>query len=268
MPLFVAEPYIPAAAVPYCRALWNEGAFALRIARSRRSKLGDYRYDPAKNQHFISVNGNLNPYQFLITYIHEIAHFHVQNRHTHRPVAPHGREWQHCFAQLMQPLLELDIFPSDLRDVVVTSLRKPRASSCTDRALYKALQAYDANVAPNEVLLESLPPGSFFTFRKREFRWLERRRTRILVQDVHKKRNYVISGLARVARLDQQQPAPLMLPVSRTAPGDWFLLGTRRFQHEQQKRTRFVCKEAGSGQRYSIHGDTWVTPLSTPTDAP
>ena len=46
----------------------------LTVARSRKTVLGDYRHAFRGNNHRISVNGNLNKYEFLITLLHELAH--------------------------------------------------------------------------------------------------------------------------------------------------------------------------------------------------
>ena len=48
----------------------------LSIKESRATKLGDYRF--YKGQHHISINNDLNPYSFLITLTHEIAHMLVK----------------------------------------------------------------------------------------------------------------------------------------------------------------------------------------------
>ncbi|HZH96128.1 MAG TPA: hypothetical protein VEY06_09600, partial [Flavisolibacter sp.] len=46
----------------------------LTVARERKSILGDYRHRHGTRTHRISVNGNLNPYAFLVTLLHELAH--------------------------------------------------------------------------------------------------------------------------------------------------------------------------------------------------
>ncbi|RYE12749.1 MAG: hypothetical protein EOP51_30980, partial [Sphingobacteriales bacterium] len=47
----------------------------LTLTRERKSVLGDYR-NPTRDYpyHQVSVNINLNPYSFLITLLHELAH--------------------------------------------------------------------------------------------------------------------------------------------------------------------------------------------------
>ena len=50
----------------------NEVRF--RIAKPRKTKLGDYRPAMRGQPHRISVNADLNPYAFLLTTLHEFAH--------------------------------------------------------------------------------------------------------------------------------------------------------------------------------------------------
>ena len=73
--------YLPQNAAPII-ATWLEVApIQIKVSRPRQSKLGDYapatRDDPI---HRISVNGNLNPYSFLVTLVHEFAHFTAYQR--------------------------------------------------------------------------------------------------------------------------------------------------------------------------------------------
>ena len=46
----------------------------LTVTRERKTILGDYRHQTHHANHRISVNGNLNPFSFLVTLLHELAH--------------------------------------------------------------------------------------------------------------------------------------------------------------------------------------------------
>lgn len=72
----------------------------LRITGMRASKLGDYRPHPTGNGHQITVNHDLNPFAFLITFTHEVAHLVCYERYGHRH-EPHGREWKRHFRELL-----------------------------------------------------------------------------------------------------------------------------------------------------------------------
>lgn len=70
----ILEKYVPPASTDYCHQLLYRYGFRLKITRSRKTKLGDYRFLSVQKKHVITVNHDLNPFQFLITYIHEVAH--------------------------------------------------------------------------------------------------------------------------------------------------------------------------------------------------
>jgi Zn-dependent peptidase ImmA (M78 family) len=65
----------------------------LTVARERKSILGDYRHRTHHSNHRISVNGNLNPYAFLITLLHELAHLLTFEQFGNKVMA-HGQEWK------------------------------------------------------------------------------------------------------------------------------------------------------------------------------
>ena len=66
--------YIPEHAHKGIQDLLSMDNLVVKIKSERKTRHGDYRQLP-NNRHQITVNSNLNPYRFLITLIHEIAHF-------------------------------------------------------------------------------------------------------------------------------------------------------------------------------------------------
>lgn len=70
--------YIPKAFVAYVHNLLCSTNVRFRIVAPRKTKLGDFRR-PINVQGIpqITINNNLNPYAFLITTLHEIAHLHT-----------------------------------------------------------------------------------------------------------------------------------------------------------------------------------------------
>ena len=196
--LFLAlNSHLPKHAVPYCFELWKEYQFIFKIRNPRLTKAGDYTYNPKKDLHTITVNKNLNKYNFLITYIHEVAH-QVAFVKYGRKIAPHGQEWKTTFAELMAPMLIPEIFPPDILKVALRHFKNPKASSAGDPALVKALKYYDPVMQKEDVfLLDEIPLGGYFKFRSKTYQKLEKRRTRILCE-AHDKRRYLISKAAVV----------------------------------------------------------------------
>ncbi|MDG1572058.1 sprT domain-containing protein [Robiginitalea sp. M366] len=152
------EPYVPARALAPCMDLIRAHGVHLKIVRSRQTRHGDYRRLPGGG-HQITVNAMGNPYRFLMTLVHEIAHLVAFERYGHG-IKPHGREWKHTFQHLMLPFLRPDIFPDRLLPLLAAHFRNPRASSSTDSALAVALKVYDPGDRPP--LVYELPEGCLF----------------------------------------------------------------------------------------------------------
>lgn len=198
---FFLSRYIPPQAVDYCVQLWEEKNFDLTITPKRASKLGDYSYNPKTRRHKITVNGDLNAYSFLITYIHEIAHYRTY-LHYGFNVKPHGHEWKNQFVRLMQPMLSPEIFPSGLLPVLYNYFNNPKASSCSDIQLLKALRNQDN---PEKItFLGELPTGAYFQFNNRIFVKESKKRTRILCSEPASGKKFLISEAATVETIDQK----------------------------------------------------------------
>src|SRR5690349_12896069 len=100
----------------------------LTVARERKSILGDYRHRTHRDNHRISVNGNLNTYSFLVTLLHELAHLLTFEQFGNNVLA-HGREWKSIYSKLLAQFLGHNIFPSDIEAELLRSLQNPAAST-------------------------------------------------------------------------------------------------------------------------------------------
>lgn len=244
----VLSNHVPATAVDYCCGLWQQHPFSFVLTRDRASKLGDYRFDPRNGAHKITVNHNLNPYQFLITYVHEVAHRRV---HKHRSQQkPHGPEWKHKFRELMLPLLNPEVFPDDVLRVLARHMRNPKASTSGDPSLVKALAAYDKG-SVDVFILEDLPLGDEFTFRKRSFRKLEKKRTRALCLDLKNGKKYLIPEMAEVEPHSEIRKRERLL-LSGVSEGEEFTFKGKTFKKVERKRSRSLCLDLENRTMYSI----------------
>ena len=225
-PVIVVRPFLPPAAVAHVELLLAGYDLHVRIARPRRTKLGDHR-PPATGwtAHRISINANLNPYAFLTTLGDDrmgslapiklgIFAFHhgtvrrprvtgVQERR-HRPrrrVRPHGPEWKREFEAILAPVVGAGVLPDELAAALARSMRNPLAATCSDRGLALALARYD-EPPPGRVRVEDLVEGAFF-------------------------------------RVE----------------------GGQAFRADRQVRTRRKCFECGTGREYRVHGLLFVEPL-------
>lgn len=195
----VLAKYIPVDTVSYIKTLLGQAPTELKIVKDRRTKQGDYR-PPQRDitYHKITINRGLNPYAFLITLVHEIAHLKTWQQYEQR-VKPHGTEWKRNFSALMAPLLSQEVFPTAVVKALAAYLRNPMASSCRDAALQRVLGQYD-ECPP--IHLETLPDGAHFQLRNgRYFEKQKRRRTRYICRELSTDTLYLIHGLAQVQPL-------------------------------------------------------------------
>jgi SprT protein len=192
----ILHKYIPEAAVPLIAEWIYAYDFKLKIKRSRSSKYGDYRPPIDKTNHQISINKDMNPYAFLVTLVHEIAHLSNWQKNGGQ-VKPHGDEWKKEFRWLMQPFFELSVFPDDVHASLTRYLKNPAASSCSDTTLLRTLKRYDGDKGC--VFLEELPLGTVFIFGKgRHFQKGERIRKRFTCLELGTRRKFLFNPLSEV----------------------------------------------------------------------
>jgi len=184
------EGKIPKSALEYCVSLHQDSPFHFKLSKSRSSKLGDFRYDPRTHSLQVTVNADLNPYQFLITYVHEVAHRYVFNPKIR--VRPHGIEWKTQFQKLMLPLLNLDVFPDDILRVLAKHMKNPKASTAADPKLVEVLSRYSKENSASQMTLRQLEINAVFEFRGRQYKKIQEKRTRALCQELQTEKRYLI----------------------------------------------------------------------------
>lgn len=201
LPVF--QKHLPENAIPYCVQLWEESTFHFFVKPPRNSKLGDFRYRKDRTIQTITLNSDLNPYQFLLTYIHEVAHLRAFARYgtSH---APHGSEWKSLFKLLLEPLLHESVFPRDILVPLKLHMKNPSASSARDLFLMKEMSKYDVGNPTSQpsFFLADLAPHTHFELGGRKFKKGETRRTRILCEEVDTGKKFLVSRLAKVIRLN------------------------------------------------------------------
>ena len=185
--------YIPKEAATQIITWLNTYNCQLKIKKPRQTKLGDYRYPQNGKGHIITINNNLNPYAFLITLTHEIAHMMVWEKHQNK-VLPHGSEWKKIFQKLMLNFLPL--FPHDVLTPLAKHLKNPKASSNQDVALTTALRAHN----PHQIItISDIPFGSSFSIPNgQRFIKLKKLRKRYQCRAKCNNRLYLFNPLAEV----------------------------------------------------------------------
>jgi len=196
-PLQSLEDFLPKGSYLMIEPYLHHYKVHLTITRSRSSVLGDYRNAHAGKAHRISINGNLNPYAFLVTLLHELAHLISFIRFGHR-VEAHGKEWKQQFSELLKHFISASFFPVDIKSQLEASLKNPAASSCADVNLMRVLRKYDP-VKEGNCLVEELAVGAKFAIKgNRVFECGERVRKRIKATEIATGKVYLFSPVYEV----------------------------------------------------------------------
>ncbi|HMT29486.1 MAG TPA: SprT-like domain-containing protein [Bacteroidia bacterium] len=198
--------YVPSKSLDACIEWIVDYKIAVRIAKSRNSKYGDYRPPSDGKGHRISINHDLNKYAFLLTFTHEVAHLVTYNKYRLR-IDPHGKEWKNEFKRLMMPFLDSDIFPKDLVVAINGYMNNPAASSCSDIHLMRTLAKYDKR-DDRWKLLEEIALNTPFRIRSgREFVKGELLNKNFCCTCMKSKHKYVINPLTEVQPIDNLLPS-------------------------------------------------------------
>lgn len=180
---------LPEASIEYCLSLWQRYPFELKLTKRRSSKVGDF-CAPRGRLPIITLNNDLNPYLFLVTYVHEVAHLFVHKKAGIR-IEPHGREWKEEFRILMQPVLKESSFPPEILHELRRHMVDPKASSFADTALTNSFRKYDPE-HQNSVQLSEVAEGSVFKLQGKYFKKGKLRRTRVVCREMKTRRLYLV----------------------------------------------------------------------------
>lgn len=185
----ILNTHIPAPAVPYCLQLWQSDPFKFKLRKARQTKIGDFSCKHGQTPQ-ITVNNDLHPYLFLITYVHEVAHLHVHKQHGRR-VEAHGEEWKNTFRELMTPVMTSEIFSEKILRGLKRHMVNPKASTYSDTEFTELLRSVDAKWS-RATLLSEIPEGSLFGLHGKWFRKGALQRTRVLCLELKTKRKFLV----------------------------------------------------------------------------
>lgn len=194
----VLHQYLPQNSVDYCSELIMYYKMHLHIEVERKGRYGDY--TPHSGKGFrISVNHNLSKFEFLITFIHEMAHHTTYLKYGPRHDA-HGVEWKDEFKIVMRPFFMMDIFPYDLKAILAKHMQNPKYSQSADVKLLEVLKKYDLRKA-NVITLSQLPDGTLFSMKKDSMvlRRINKLRTYIACESLDGKWKYRVHAMAEVS---------------------------------------------------------------------
>ena len=197
-PLQALANYLPEGAFEPVVQLIHQYKVHLTVTRARKSVLGDYRHPFMGSNHKITVNGNLNPYEFLITLLHELAHLLCFEQHRNR-VEAHGKEWKNIYGNLLGAFIALDLFPSDITKSLKKTLLNPAATANGETALLLVLRRYDKIKKQGHAFIADIPVGTIFeSLNGRIFKRGAKRRIRIECTELSTGNIYSFSALTEV----------------------------------------------------------------------
>ena len=190
----ILSKYLPSASLEPIIEFIVSNNVQLIITGKRKTKTGDYK-PPQRNINFhrITVNYNLNSYEFLITLLHEFAHLLTWNSYKNK-VLPHGKEWLENYYKLLNSEQYKEIFPKEISKVFEQIYEHPHI---TRTEISRILKKYD--LESNLSLVEDLEFNICFeTEDGRKFKKLEKLKKRYKCYCISDKKYYVFSPLAKV----------------------------------------------------------------------
>ena len=184
--------YIPHRASPYITKWISELDIDIRFVNARKTKLGDYRF--RNNQHFITVNNNLNKYASLITLTHEIAHAFTFAEFG-KTIKPHAMQWKENFKKLMLNFFDYNIFPDDILPALSRYLINPSASTTNDEFLSLILRKYDSEIF---LTISEINDGDNFIYSGKKYMKCQKIRKRIKCLNLTNNRYYLFNPIVHI----------------------------------------------------------------------
>ena len=189
--------YIPKLSVNLVENLIKEENLIIKIVKIRKTKHGDFKkFVNGSSQ--ITLNLIENKYRFLITLIHELAHFRV-NKNSNFKKAPHGSDWKNTYKLLMLPFLNNSIFPDNILSKLAKHMKNPSATTDSDIDLVISLSKYDQH--NDSVFLFDVMSESLFEFNNQIYKKIGKLRKRYICKDIIKNKKYLFSPVTRVKKI-------------------------------------------------------------------
>jgi hypothetical protein len=193
--------YMPNAALDLCTSLIMQYRLHLHIEVERKGRYGDYTPHSGQGSR-ISINHNLSPFEFLITFVHELAHhtafLKYGNKHE-----PHGVEWKEEYKRCMRPFFDLDLFPYDLKLALAKHMQNPKYTQAADLKLLQVLRKYDERKT-DILTLSQLPDGALFKMKTHPMplKRVKLLRTYVLCENPETQIRYKVHAMVEVISLN------------------------------------------------------------------
>jgi len=202
-PMHALAAFLPEGSFEDVVGYLNHYKVHLTVTKRRKTVLGDYRHPFLGANHRITVNSNLNKYEFLITLLHELAHLLTFEQHRNK-VEAHGKEWKNNYSQLLISFIQKKIFPPDIETALQQSVINPAATANGETVLILALRKYNSARREGFYHIAEIPVGSMFqTDDQRIFKKGEKRRSRYTCTEIKTGLKYTFSPVYEVKLLQK-----------------------------------------------------------------
>ncbi|PDH53134.1 MAG: sprT domain-containing protein [Cryomorphaceae bacterium MED-G14] len=189
------EEFLPVNSINYVSSLIEKENIQFKVVKQRRSKHGDFKRT-INGDYIITINRFYNQYRFILTLIHELAHYFVTIKYY--KAKPHGKLWKNKFKQLLNPLLDKSVFPNDLLKCLSIHMKNPKSTFSYDLELSKVLDKYD-NSRQKYFYLDQVNDGEIFFYGDgNKFLKIKKRRKRYLCENLINKKKYLFLGNAKI----------------------------------------------------------------------
>jgi hypothetical protein len=167
------------------------------LAKSRRSKHGDFRVPRNGRPAYVTINHDLHPVEFLITLAHEIAHFRNWRKHGRR-ARPHGPEWRNEFREMLMEVLRGELLDKEISAAVYLLYFKRKLIGSGSSELLNRLLGKSVDES-GIMHVADLPEGAKFMLRSgKTFIKGRKLRKRYQCRDTVSSRIYSVHPMAEV----------------------------------------------------------------------
>jgi len=195
----VVGKYLPPETINFAWFYFEKHDFSLKVTNFRKSKKGDFKYHRDKKRRTtITINGDLCSYDFLLVYIHELAHYMVYRHSDIFKAKAHGQEWQSFFRKLLDNVIEQTTLPEDIREAFRCHSLNIKSSTVLDHQLELVLDKYRPK-REGVTYLKELSVGDHFICMGNLYRLDSFARTRVRCTLARTNRKYLISAMAQVS---------------------------------------------------------------------
>jgi hypothetical protein len=177
---------------------WLDGAqIRLKLARSRSTKHGDFRFPRNGLPAVITLNHDMHPVEFMITLSHELAHYRAWKKYG-RSIRPHGAQWKDEFRMMLRELIDSGIFrPEISRAIYQCYFKRERIGSTACEQMLQVLGKTGGQSGVRRVA--DIPEGTVFRLKNGKVLVKGKKlRSRFSCRDRISGRDYSVHAMAEI----------------------------------------------------------------------